>query len=177
MCILYITFLLIIVLLTCAVITTQADEGQMVFTIKEPLQNEDGFRASTRTLERARDTSNWWEFHQYNIGIMNPDGTEFKQLTDDALSRKPRLSPDGELIAYISGVNGSKSLYMMWSDGSEKTQVLKKMYNIHDFWWSPASQAVLVVVEIDRPKDRLENWVVSMKGDINKWRTRYWAKG
>ena len=164
-------------MMTCEVISTHADEGQLVFSIKEPLQNEDGFRASTRTLERARDTSNWWEFHQYNIGIMNPDGTEFKRLTDDALSRKPRLSPDGELIAYISGVNGSKSLIMMWSDGTEKNQVLKKMYNILDFWWSPASHAVLVVVEIDRPKDRLENWVVTVKGDINKWRTRYWAKG
>ena len=169
--------LIIIVLMTFKVISIQADEGQLVFTIKEPLQNEDGFRASTRTLERARDTSNWWEFHQYNIGIMNPDGTEFKRLTDDALSRRPRLSPDGELIAYISGVDGSKSLYMMWADGSEKTQLLKKIYNIHDFWWSPTSHAVLVVIEIDRPKDRLENWVVQVKGDISKWRTRYWAQG
>lgn len=169
--------LIITVLMTCEVISIHADEGQLVFTIKEPLKNEDGFRASTRTLERARGTSNWWEFHQYNIGIMNPDGTEFKRLTDDALSRKPRLSPDGELIAYISGVDGSKSLYMMWADGSEKTQLLKKIYNIHDFWWSPTSHAVLVVVEIDRPKDRLENWVVPVKGDISKWRTRYWAQG
>lgn len=169
--------LIITVLMTCEVISIYADEGQLVFTIKEPLKNEDGFRASTRTLERARGTSNWWEFHQYNIGIMNPDGTEFKRLTDDALSRKPRLSPDGELIAYVSGVDGSKSLYMMWADGSEKTQLLKKIYNIHDFWWSPTSHAVLVVVEIDRPKDRLENWVVPVKGDISKWRTRYWAQG
>ncbi len=167
----------IILVITGAVVDTEANEGKLVFAIKEPLQNEDGFRATTKTLERGKDVSNWWEFHQYNIGIMNPDGTDFKRLTDDGLSRKPRLSPDGEAIAYISGVNREKSLYMMWTDGSEKTQRLKKIYNIHDFWWSATSHAVLVVVEIDRPKDRLENWIVPINGDLSKWRTRYWAKG
>ena len=33
--------------------------GKFVVAIREPLQNEDGFRVITRTLERGRDTSNW----------------------------------------------------------------------------------------------------------------------
>ena len=169
--------LLIILMLTGTVDYTEANEGKLVFAIREPLQNEDGFRATTNTLEKGRDTSNWWEFHQYDIGIMNPDGTDFIRLTDDGLSRKPRLSPDGELIAYISGVTGAKSLYMVWAEGTEKKEMLKKMYNIHDFWWSPTSHAVLVVVEFDRPKDRLENWEIPVNGKVSKWRTRYWAKG
>ncbi len=168
----------IIILMMIGVVEyIEANEGKLVFTIKEPLQNEDGFRATTDTLRKGQDRSNWWEFHHYNIGIMNPDGTDFKRLTNDGVSRKPRLSPDGELIAYISGVNSEKSLYMMWTEGSEKTEKLKKMYNIHDFWWSPSSRAVLVVVEFDRPKDRLENWVIPVNGKVSKWRTMYWAKG
>ncbi|MDD9972885.1 MAG: hypothetical protein OXU27_02715, partial [Candidatus Poribacteria bacterium] len=55
--------------------------GKFVFTIREPFQHEDGFRASTRMLERGRDTEKWWEFYQYNICTMNPDGTDFRRLT------------------------------------------------------------------------------------------------
>ena len=172
-----IIFLIAFALILSEPMTLHADEGKMVFTIRNPQLNEDGFRITTRTLDRAQDTSKWWEFYQYNICTMNPDGTDFKQLTDDDVSRKPRLSPDGEFIAYISGVDREKSLYIMLEDGTEKTQLLKKMYNIHDFWWSPTSQSILVVVEIDRPKDRLENWEVDFDGETSKWRTRYWAKG
>ena len=45
--------------------------------------------------------------------------------------------------------------------GRENKRLIKRQYDIHDFWWSPLSHALLVVVEIDRPKDRLENWEVT----------------
>ena len=89
---------------------------------------------------------------------MNPNGTGFRQLTADGLSRKPRWSPDGTLIAYISGVDEAEALHVMRADGAENRRLVKKQYRIHDFRWSPRSDAILVVVEIDRPKDRLENW-------------------
>ncbi|RKU28075.1 hypothetical protein C6497_10115 [Candidatus Poribacteria bacterium] len=168
---------LISFLILSGVAFAEDDVDKLVFSIREPLHNEDGFRATTRKLEKGRSTKKWWEFYQYNIGTMNPDGTDYRQLTDDGLSRQPRLSPDREWIAYISGVDESKSLYIMLVDGSENKQVIKKEYAIHDFWWSPLSNAVLVVVEIDRPKDRLENWVVSVDGKIQRWRTQLWAQG
>lgn len=165
------------VLLVGEVISAEKSEDKFVFAIREPLQNEDGFRAITRTLERGRDTSNWWEFYEYNICTMNPDGTEFSRLTDDAVSYKPRFSPDRQRIAYISGIERSKSLYIMSVDGSEKRLLIKREYEIHDFWWSPLSNALLVVVEIDRPTDRLENWEVTIDGKIKRWRSKRWAKG
>ena len=155
----------------------ESSAGKLVFAVREPLLNEDGFRITTRTLERGRDTTSWWEFYQFNICTMNPDGTDFQQLTDDAVSRNPRWSPDREWIAYISGVERAKSLYVMRADGSEKKQLVKREYGIHDFWWSPSSEAVLVVVELDRPKDPLENWEVTVDGKIKRWRTERWAKG
>ena len=57
---------------------------------------------------------------------MNPDGTDFRRLTDDGLSRNPRWSPDTERIAYISGVDGAKSLYVMWADGTKKSDSSKE---------------------------------------------------
>ena len=167
----------ILVFMVGGVVFAEDDAGKLVFAIREPLLNEDGFRITTRTLERGRDVTNWWEFHQYNICTMNPDGTDFRRLTDDAVSRNPRLSPDRERIAYISGVDRAKSLYVMRADGTEKKQLIKREYDIHDFWWSPLSHAILVVVEIDRAKDRLENWEVTGDGKIKRWRTLQWARG
>ena len=155
----------------------EANPDKLVFAIREPFHNETGFRVTTRTLERGRDTEKWWQFHQYNICTMNPDGTDFRRLTNDAVSRTPRWSPDRERIAYISGIDGAKSLYLMWADGTENKRLIKKQYDIHDFWWSPLSHALLVVVEIDRPKDRLENWEVTVNGKIKRWRTERWGNG
>ena len=158
--------------------SVQDEVGKLVFTVRKPLDNRDGFRAATRTLEKGRGTTKWWEFYEYNVCTMNPDGTDFRQLTDDGFSRRPRWSPDGEYIAYISGVDGAESLYVMREDGTENERLIKKQHRIHDFWWSPLSHAILVVVEIDRARDRLENWVVTIDGESTKrWRTRQWAKG
>ena len=160
------------------VASAQGKVGNLVFAMRKPMENRDGFRASTRTLERGRGTTKWWEFYQYNICTMNPNGTDFRQLTDDGLSRRPRWSPNREHIAYISGVDGSESLYVIRKDGTGNERLVKKQYRIHDFWWSPLSHAILVVVEIDRAKDRLENWTVTIDGESTKrWRTRRWAEG
>ena len=157
---------------------SQDDAGKLVFATRKPLDHREGFRAATRTLEKGRGTSKWWEFYQYNVCTMNPDGTDFRQLTDDGFSRGPRWSPDRERIAYISGVDRAESLYVMRKDGTENKRIIKRQHRIHDFWWSPRSNSILVVVEIDRARDRLENWAVTIDGKSTKrWRTSRWAEG
>ena len=174
----YLFGILILLVMTTDLSLARDGSGRLVFAIREPFLNRDGFRAATGTLEKGRGTKKWWEFYRYDIGTMNPNGTEFRQLTDDGLSRRPRWSPDGTLIAYVSGVDEAEALYVMKADGAEKTRLVKKQFRIHDFRWSPRSDAILVVVEIDRPKDRLENWVVTVDGKSTKrWRTRRWAEG
>ena len=170
---------LILVVTVGGNVFSEGSAGKFVFAIREPFQHEDGFRAATQMLERGRGTTEWWEFYQYNVCTMNPDGTDFRRLTDDGLSRTPRWSPDRERIAYLSGVDGAKSLYVMWADGTKKKRLIKRQYDIQDFWWSPLSHALLVVVEIDRPKDPLENWMVTVDGKIKRWRpqTQQWAEG
>ena len=152
--------------------------GRFVFAIRKLHLHRDGFRAATATVEKGRGTKKWWEFYQYDIGIMSASGTDFRQLTDDGLSRRPRWSPDGTLIGYISGVDEAEALYVMKANGAEKVRLVKKQFRIHDFRWSPRGDAILVVVEIDRPKDRLENWVVTVdRKSTKRWRTRRWAEG
>lgn len=169
-------FILIVILSGAA--SAQNEVGKLVFAVREPLEDRNGFRAATGTLEKGRGTTKWWEFYAYNICTMNPNGTDFRQLTDDGFSRKPRWSPDGKHIAYISGVDGAESLYVMRADGTDNKRLIKRQHRLHDFWWSPLNHALLVVVEIDRARDPLENWVVTLDGESTKrWRTRQWAKG
>ena len=174
----YLFGIFILLVMTTNLALARDGAGRFVFAIRTPYLHRDGFRAATGTLERGRGTTKWWEFYQYDIGVMSPIGTDFRQLTDDGLSRRPRWSPDGSLIAYISGIDEAEALYVMKADGAEKARLVKKQYRIHDFRWSPRGDTILVVVEIDRPRDRLENWVVTVDGKSTKhWRTRRWAEG
>ena len=168
----------VLVIMVSGVVPAQDGGGKLVFAIRKPLLHRDGFRAATGTLEKGRGTTKWWEFYEYNICTMDPTGINFRQLTDAGVSRRPRWSPDRGRIAYISGVDGAESLYVMTADGAESRRIVKAQYRIHDFWWSPLSHAVLVAVEVEQARKQLENWAVTIDGESTKrWRTRRWAEG
>ena len=155
-------------------------KGKIVFTTRKPFRNLNGFRITTETRrgKNRKSLLNWWQFYAYNICSINPDGTDLKQLTDNGTSRKPRWSPNGNWIAYISGLDLKESLVVMKPDGTIHKELLKRQYRIIDFWWSPDSQKILVAVEIDRPVDPIENVVVTLEGD-KKGRRRMprWTEG
>ena len=160
------------------VVSAQDAGGRLVFAIRNPFLHRDGFRAATGMLEKGRSTTKWWEFYEYNICTMDPSGTDFRQLTDDGVSRRPRWSPDRQRIAYISGVDGAESLRVMAGDGTENKRLVKEQHRIHDFWWAPSSDAILVALEIEQARNQLENWVVNIDGKSTKrWRTSRWAEG
>ena len=168
----------VLVILENGVASGQDAGGKLVFAIRNPFLHRDGFRAATGTLEKGRSAAKWWEFYEYNICTMDPTGTDFLQLTDDGVSRRPRWSPDRGRIAYIAGVDGAESLCVMAGDGTEKKRLVKKQHSIHDFWWSPSSDSILVALEIEQPRNQLENWIVTIDGESTKrWRTSRWAEG
>ena len=161
-------------------ISAQLGEGKLVFSIRKPLPNLDGFKAATGLLKeaRGREPKRWWHFYQYDICTINPDGTDFRQLTTDGMSRRPRWSRDGEWIAYISGPENSHTLYVMTKNGDEKTELLKRQFRIHDLWWSPNSQAILASVETKRAVDPMESWIVTIDGESRKQlRMNRWSMG
>lgn len=60
----------------------------------------------------------------YDIWIMNPDGSDKIQLTTDKGGDSiPVLSPDGSKIAWTSDRTGCGNLWVMDSDGSNKEQL------------------------------------------------------
>lgn len=60
----------------------------------------------------------------YNICVMNSDGTNIKQLTQEsANTHDPDWSPDGSKIIYSSARDGDWELYTMNPDGTNKRQI------------------------------------------------------
>src|SRR4029077_4567436 len=60
----------------------------------------------------------------YEIYVMNPDGTNPTRLTNDtAIDDFPDISPDGNQITFQSNRSGSSEIYVMNADGSNQTRL------------------------------------------------------
>ena len=67
-----------------------------------------------------------------DIWLVNPEGTEFVQLTDARVGEGPAAwSPDGRTIAYVSG-GRTTEIYLMDRDGTKLRQVSKFGYSPPD---------------------------------------------
>ncbi len=60
----------------------------------------------------------------WNIYVVNNDGTELRQLTDDAAQDGlPTWSPDGEVIAFVSDRGGPWAMWAVTPNGGGKRQL------------------------------------------------------
>ena len=63
---------------------------------------------------------------KYDVWVMNPDGSNKKNLTSNGVggsSRNPSFSPDGKKIAYQRMQDGNEEIYVMKLTGSDKTRL------------------------------------------------------
>ncbi len=148
--------------------------GEILFTKTE--FTRDGFE---EYVNRSGTKKGWWELRKRNICVINPDGTGLKQLTNDDVSYHAKWSPDGSLIAYVSGPASMVNLNIMDRDGSNKRQILSNQENIFDFRWSPDSTKILVFLKTKMARNPEEAWVVSINNnaEIQKMGSAEWAKG
>ncbi|HUD95942.1 MAG TPA: S9 family peptidase [Woeseiaceae bacterium] len=73
-----------------------------------------------------------------NLWIVSSDGSDHRPLLsgrDDYSS--PRWSPDGERLAYVSGVEGSPQLYVRWMDTGQTALVTNLQKAPQAVAWSP----------------------------------------
>ena len=149
--------------------------GRIVFTKSE--YTREGFEEFVS--RRDKTIKGWWELHRRNICIINPDGTGLKQLTDDGFSFRPKLSPDGQKIAFCSGASPAMSLYVVDTDGSNKSELIDNQDTIHDFRWSPDATQILAFVRTRRSRDPEEIWTVKVgdEGSAKPMGSSKWASG
>ena len=86
----------------------------------------------------------------YEICVMNADGTGIKQLTkNSATDTYPSWSPDGTKIAFASNRDGDFDIWVMNADGSEQTNITSDDPWINDApHWSPDGR--WIAIETDR---------------------------
>ena len=91
----------------------------------------------------------------YEIYIMNPDGSEQLNLTQHrANDVNAAWSPNGEQILFVSDRGGRRDLYLMDPDGSNVRRVFKRepkrnAYRDHPTWAPDGKQAAYMHVRWD----------------------------
>lgn len=89
------------------------------------------------------------DFAQVFVAEFGTPIRDAKQLTSVEPNAKPRWSPDGTRIAFLSWRDGNAEIYLMNSDGSEQTNLTR-----HPGWdvlpaWSPDGSKIAFVSDRD----------------------------
>jgi dipeptidyl-peptidase-4 len=127
-----------------------------------------GIQASNH-VDRTKDYSGFLYVHKGDLYHYSRRGDTFKRLTATAKAEQnPRLSPDGQYVAYTRGHNlysleiqrgleyqltkdGSNTLYNGWASWVYYEEILGRRSRHSAFWWSPDSRKIAFLRFDDSP--------------------------
>ena len=113
---------------------------QRVVRVSDPQISPDGSRVAF-AAERVFLTENSKENH---IWLVPVEGGEPRQATYQGESNsRPRWSPDGDSIAYVSDRSGKPQIWLMRADGSETRQITQLSTGADGVLFSPAGDRLV----------------------------------
>ncbi|MEA1984226.1 MAG: LpqB family beta-propeller domain-containing protein [Euryarchaeota archaeon] len=92
-----------------------------------------------------------------SIHVIDLDGTNRSQLTENADKRAPAVSPDGSSIVYLSKVSGNYDVWIMDTDGSASEVITDAQADESSPSWSPDGSQIVYSLEGDI-------WIVGVDG-------------
>jgi len=110
------------------------DGGMIAFTVGEPVSGSSQRR---------------------NIWMLDTDSRRVRRFTTSEKSdRRPRWSPDGKTLAFLSNRNGKTQIYRIPADGGEAVALTDSKTGIESFEWSPGGGRIAFLAE--KPKTEEE---------------------
>jgi dipeptidyl aminopeptidase/acylaminoacyl peptidase len=112
--------------------------------VSDPQISPDGlwiaYSVATPNLEGNRMSRDIW--------IVPAGGGDSRQLTRDGSDERPRWSPDGKQILFLSSRDGSQQIYLTSADGGEPTRLTFLSTGADNELWSPDGKWVAFVSSV-----------------------------
>ena len=105
------------------------------------------------TLREPNLEQNKFNFH---IWVVSTEGGEPRQVTNHEKGEsRPKWSPDGKSIAFLSSRSGSQQVWVFTVDGGEARQVTSLSTEADNHIWSPDGQSIAFTSDVwpDLPDD------------------------
>ena len=104
-------------------------------------------------------------YYNSDIWMIKADGNSLFKLTNSPYrDERPRWSPDGKRIAFISDRDGRPQIWLIRSDGGEAVQLTKVEGSVGYFRWAPDGSKIAFLAQ--DPETEEEKRRKEQKGDM-----------
>jgi TolB protein len=104
----------------------------------DPVFNEDGSK-----IYFAAESKKAFSARYISIHVMNDDGNDGVKLTENADSRNPAVSPDGNRLVYVSRASGNYDIWTMSPNGSDNERLTDAQGDESSPSWSPDGNTIV----------------------------------